>query len=552
MARISNYRLLLGLGLSLLMTLPVNAGFLDDIKKLEDLKKAGNLERILEQNTKKPQKKIRSPGGQSGSFQVNPQYKRLLTLAMQMKPESFDEGFMNDYRMFFIKKGTKECQDAQRYRPRSGGRGVDEFGYRRHMQLLSKQLAAMKGKARKSPAVNRTIVYKTIGRLARYDFKNKSYPFHFMLGPNAGYRIDKNSGSQSAQTCAYSRGLQYNSVLSVNLRPKMHEIRLSFPIPMGQSAAEAYSRKYGKKVDVELTLVVQNSSAESKRNPLVLKVMPKRIRVTAKGSGKVLASVDVATLIAQSKAAAKPKYKVDTSWVRKPKKNIAAVDIHGIRMGMTFREINSILSKKGFVVTRHYSGNTGVNFSRNTNTGNELLVASWGTAWRVSAAKRLHWFNYKKTYSNKLKFDVKTIEQQIRRKYGNPDEYANQYGRVKLGYWGWPKTTEKKLQSLLTNCNEHGKRFFTQIVKMRKLGKPGDRSTNAASLLSYCPSATSDKLKKLLEYVNVPSVDVNIDVRKNLIQIKGKWMYILEEEGVSQAIAAVKKEKEKPKAVLDF
>lgn len=62
MERFSFYHLFLGLGLSLLMTLPVHAGFLDDIKKLEDLKKAGSLQRILEQNTKKPkaerQKKV--------------------------------------------------------------------------------------------------------------------------------------------------------------------------------------------------------------------------------------------------------------------------------------------------------------------------------------------------------------------------------------------------------------------------------------------------------------------------------------------------------------
>lgn len=53
MTQFSVYRLLLGFGLSLLMAFPVYAGFLDDIKKLEDLKKAGNLEHVLEQNTKK-------------------------------------------------------------------------------------------------------------------------------------------------------------------------------------------------------------------------------------------------------------------------------------------------------------------------------------------------------------------------------------------------------------------------------------------------------------------------------------------------------------------
>lgn len=53
--RFSDYRLLLGIALSLLMTFSVHAGFLDDIKKLEDLKKAGSLKRILEQNTKNEQ-----------------------------------------------------------------------------------------------------------------------------------------------------------------------------------------------------------------------------------------------------------------------------------------------------------------------------------------------------------------------------------------------------------------------------------------------------------------------------------------------------------------
>lgn len=55
MERFNFFHLLVGFGLSLLMTLPVYAGFLDDIKNLENLKKAGELQRILEQNTKKPE-----------------------------------------------------------------------------------------------------------------------------------------------------------------------------------------------------------------------------------------------------------------------------------------------------------------------------------------------------------------------------------------------------------------------------------------------------------------------------------------------------------------
>lgn len=53
MDRIGFIGLVSGLGLSLVVALPAHAGFLDDIKKLEELKKSGSLQHILEQNTKK-------------------------------------------------------------------------------------------------------------------------------------------------------------------------------------------------------------------------------------------------------------------------------------------------------------------------------------------------------------------------------------------------------------------------------------------------------------------------------------------------------------------
>ena len=231
-------------------------------------------------------------------FEVSPQYKQLLTLLMQINPKSFNENFMYDYRRFFIKGKTKECSNSNSLRPGSHGSRVDEFELRREMKRLRSQLNEMLDEAKNMLPTSRTVVFKTIDKLVKYDFKKQQYQLFYYL-PYGKFVINN---KESFNSCAFQGSFNNNLAYAIQLFPKNGEKEITkgkIFVPLSASDAESYNKKYRKRVDVEITLKVHNQYDPSELSylapgkPLKVIVTAERIRVRAKGTGKVLANYNV-------------------------------------------------------------------------------------------------------------------------------------------------------------------------------------------------------------------------------------------------------------------
>ena len=321
-------KLILNLCLSFLFFLTINvsyAGFLDDLKRQAEKAAIDKSKDILRGDTGK-QAKNNSYNNKSNqaiqqskkldesdnlkqapqstrtlTFKITPQYKKLLTLLMQVRPESFNLGFMHDYNRFFIKGKTKECVESTNMRPDVGvGSNGNEFALRRYRKRLQLQLDSMLNKAKSLPQVSRTIIVKKESRIGEYDFKKNQYKLHYSFNITDGYRIDDAIAGMTS--CAYERFLSENSALKIMLKPSYltnFDIRGHIPIPMSESEAEAYSKKYRKMVDVKLTLIAQDELTDRDKaygyNTFyhTLSVTLDRVRVFEKGTDIMLANYKV-------------------------------------------------------------------------------------------------------------------------------------------------------------------------------------------------------------------------------------------------------------------
>lgn len=553
-----------------------SAGFFDDLKKqvednVKEIEKSakGSIDKITgkeyqqptdsasdsatnENSTSSGQNKTingahantASDSGDSGW--KNPLYLQLTRLAMQMYPQKFNHTYAYYYDLWDLTYNTKECNDAIMNHPDATITN-NEFAQKHALEKSERRIKELLDAAKNATPVSRTFIYSMDGSLRNYDFDKKTFDLS-RIGNEARITIYKDlKHPPKNRICGREYSAQSREMMFVDVNYDRRNLNAT--IPMNENEAEQYTNKYGKRVTLDITLEVTDMvSFTSTDFHITLNATIKRIKVRSEKDNSVLADwtdKDLDGFAQKKKQAAKPQYRLDTSWKR-PQKSIDVRDqaVQGVRLGMTYNEAKHILESKGYADP--VTNSEAATFEKSEGKEKRTVTLHWGRFGVITKNRTIFSIYYNRDYPVDAKFDVAEIQQQIFSKLGKPDEG--------MTYWSWPSTTEEELQLVLSKCQDHVKKGFDIMVAERKKNRNDSGGGSGEGWSQFCPDASVDDINKLIEYANVPTMTVQIigDYNRKQVTITENWDYLFEKERTKEFVAKSAKMRAKPTSSFDI